>query len=157
LIVLSICGLLAAGRAWAASDLGTSSPAPGKTPQSRVISNAPLKTAKKASSSRRRYRREGAKARLARLKMRPERATAIQQALFQRGYLAQEPTGVYDDPTRDAMKRYQADNGFPATGLPEAKSLMKLGLGPHPLPTELDPAAQARAMVVPADGPAASK
>jgi len=37
------------------------------------------------------------------------------------------------------MLSYQKDHGFPATGLPEAKSLMKLGLGPHPLPPELDP------------------
>ncbi len=83
--------------------------------------------------------------------MQPERATAIQQALFQRGYLSKEPTGVYDDATREAMKRYQAENGFPATGLPESKSLMKLGLGPHPLPVELDPATQAQVLPQPGD------
>jgi hypothetical protein len=43
------------------------------------------------------------------------------------------------------MRRYQADHGFPATGLPEARSLMKLGLGPHPLPEELDASRAARA------------
>jgi peptidoglycan hydrolase-like protein with peptidoglycan-binding domain len=88
--------------------------------------------------------------------MQPERATEIQQALFRAGYLNQEPTGVYDDATRNAMRRFQTENGFPATGLPEAKSLMKLGLGPHPLPSELDPSAQARAMVMPADAEASS-
>ena len=82
---------------------------------------------------------------MARLKLQPERAQEIQQALLKSGYLNQEPSGRWDDSTRDAMKRFQADHGFPATGMPEAKSLMKLGLGPHPLPEDLDPTAQARA------------
>jgi len=68
----------------------------------------------------------------------PERIEEIQQALSQAGYLKAQPNGRWDDQTREAMRRYQADHGFPATGLPEAKSLMKLGLGPHPLPTDLD-------------------
>jgi len=67
-----------------------------------------------------------------------ERIEEIQQALMKSGYLSSEPNGRWDDQTREAMRRYQADNGFPVTGLPEAKSLMKLGLGPHPLPPELD-------------------
>jgi peptidoglycan hydrolase-like protein with peptidoglycan-binding domain len=67
-----------------------------------------------------------------------DRVTAIQQKLAETGYLKEQPNGQWDDQTREAMRRYQEDNGFPATGLPEAKSLMKLGLGPHPLPPELD-------------------
>jgi hypothetical protein len=47
-------------------------------------------------------------------------------------------SGLWDDATRDAMRSYQAANGFSPTGLPDAKSLMKLGLGPHALPSELD-------------------
>ncbi|MGA2074662.1 MAG: peptidoglycan-binding domain-containing protein [Terriglobia bacterium] len=79
--------------------------------------------------------------------MRPEsdRIEQIQQALAKSGYLSVEPTGRWDDQTREAMRRYQADNGFPVTGLPEAKSLMKLGLGPHPLPPELDTSNVAKA------------
>jgi peptidoglycan hydrolase-like protein with peptidoglycan-binding domain len=72
------------------------------------------------------------------LRPEPERIQEIQQALVQAGYLKAQPNGRWDDQTREAMRRYQADHGFPATGLPEAKSLMKLGLGPHPLPAELD-------------------
>ncbi len=62
----------------------------------------------------------------------------IQQALIREGYLQGDPNGQWDARTHDAMMRYQTDHGFPATGLPEAKSLMKLGLGSHPLPPELD-------------------
>ena len=90
------------------------------------------------------------------MKMQPERASEIQQALVDRGYLHQEPNGVWDDATRSAMKHFQEDFQFPATGLPEAKSLMKLGLGPHPLPLELDPEFQAHAQAVPPPAPDAT-
>jgi peptidoglycan hydrolase-like protein with peptidoglycan-binding domain len=75
----------------------------------------------------------------------PERIQEIQQALVQAGYLKEEPNGRWDDQTREAMRRYQTDHGFPATGLPEAKSLMKLGLGPHPLPADVDTSSGAKA------------
>ncbi len=74
----------------------------------------------------------------------------IQQALIREGYLQGDANGQWDGRTHDAMLRYQTDHGFPATGLPEAKSLMKLGLGSHPLPPELDHA------VVGASAPASS-
>ena len=88
-----------------------------------------------------------AAARHRRSMMRPEsdRIGEIQQALVKSGYLSGDPSGRWDDQTREAMRRYQADNGFPVTGLPEAKSLMKLGLGPHPLPPELDTSNVAKA------------
>jgi peptidoglycan hydrolase-like protein with peptidoglycan-binding domain len=75
----------------------------------------------------------------------PERIQEIQQALVQTGYLNAQPNGRWDEQTREAMRRYQADHGFPVTGLPEAKTLMKLGLGPHPLPADLDASSGARA------------
>ena len=81
----------------------------------------------------------------ARIHLQPERIEEIQQALIQAGYMNGTPTGQWDDPTRSAMRRFQAEHGFPATGLPEAKSLMKLGLGPHPLPPEVDPSITAQA------------
>jgi peptidoglycan hydrolase-like protein with peptidoglycan-binding domain len=68
----------------------------------------------------------------------PERVQEIQQALIRDGYLEGDVTGEWDSRTREAMLRYQTMHGFPPTGLPEAKSLMKLGLGPHPLSPELD-------------------
>ena len=65
------------------------------------------------------------------------RVQEIQSALAHAGYYQGEPTGTWDDRTREAMRHYQTANGFGATGLPDAKSIMKLGLGPHPLPEEL--------------------
>ena len=90
-------------------------------------------------------RRAAAARRRAQLRPEPERIQEIQQALVQAGYLNAQPNGRWDDQTREAMRRYQADHGFPVTGLPEAKSLMKLGLGPHPLPPDLDTSSGPRA------------
>jgi hypothetical protein len=77
--------------------------------------------------------------RLARLHLDPDRVQEIQQALARESYLQGDANGRWDDRTRAAMLRYQTDHGFSTTGLPDAKSLMKLGLGPHPLAPELDP------------------
>jgi len=76
--------------------------------------------------------------------MSPQRAEQIQEALVQAGDLHETPTGLWDTETREAMRQYQSSNGFQATGLPDAKSLMKLGLGPHPLPADVDPMAEAK-------------
>jgi len=103
--------------------------------------------------------------RLARISLQPERVQEIQQALIREGYLQGDATGQWDSHTHEAMMRYQTEHGFPATGLPEAKSLMKLGLGSHPLPAELDrgtagvasPAAPPRDLTVPASAPPVSQ
>jgi Putative peptidoglycan binding domain len=71
--------------------------------------------------------------------MKPERVRQIQQALVKAGFLHMPPDGTWGATTTDAMRRYQQANGFAPTGLPEAKPLMKLGLGPHPLPPGFEP------------------
>ena len=96
-------------------------------------------TVRKRYSANRRHRTLTGRQRLARLHLQPERVQEIQQALIHEGYLQGDANGQWDSRTHDAMLRYQTEHGFPATGLPEAKSLMKLGLGSHPLPPELDP------------------
>ena len=72
------------------------------------------------------------------------RVQEIQSALAKGGYYQGETTGRWDESTKAAMRQYQGANGFSPTGNPDAKSLMKLGLGPHPLPLELDSTAQSR-------------
>lgn len=108
-------------------------------------------TAKKATHHRktsRHYvhrRRSTYRYRLSRLRLQPERIQEIQQALIRKGFLKQEANGKWDSATREAMRNYQQANGFEVTGLPEAKALMKLGLGPHPLPADVDPSIAGRA------------
>ncbi len=59
-----------------------------------------------------------------------KRSREIQDALQKAGYLKTEPSGKWDAATTEALTRYQKDNGFSATGKPDAHSLIKLGLGP---------------------------
>jgi peptidoglycan hydrolase-like protein with peptidoglycan-binding domain len=104
-------------------------------------------TRRKTPSRTARRRPANSRSRLAKLQPEPERIQEIQEALIREGYLTQEPTGKWDDATRNAMRHYQESKGFRATGLPEAKTLMKLGLGPHPLPESLDPSVVGSAQI----------
>jgi peptidoglycan hydrolase-like protein with peptidoglycan-binding domain len=107
-------------------------------------SKAGVKSSSRSTRGKKRAVPRSSRARLAALHLQPDRIEEIQQALMGAGYLQGPPTGKWDETTKDAMRRYQADNGFPTTGLPEAKSLMKLGLGPHPLPPDVQPTAAAQ-------------
>jgi hypothetical protein len=60
-----------------------------------------------------------------------ERATEIQTALIQRGYLVGEPTGVWDSSSIAAMQKLQGDNGWQTKITPDSRALIKLGLGPQ--------------------------
>jgi hypothetical protein len=60
----------------------------------------------------------------------PGRATAIQDALIRSHYLSGEPTGAWDQASKDAMLRYQANNGWQTKVVPDSRALIKLGLGP---------------------------
>ncbi len=108
-----------------------------------------MKSSRTTARTSRTRRRETYRTRLARLRPEPERVVEIQRALIQAGYLNQEPTGKWDDATRAAMRRFQEEHALPPTGMPEAKSLMKLGLGPHPLPEDVDPSMASRASAEP--------
>jgi hypothetical protein len=59
-----------------------------------------------------------------------ERAQAIQEALIREHYLKGEPTGTWNQASEEAMRRYQADNGWQSKTVPDARALIKLGLGP---------------------------
>ncbi len=59
-----------------------------------------------------------------------ERTREIQTALIQQHYLTGEPTGVWDQSTKDALTKYQADNGWQTKLTPDSRALIKLGLGP---------------------------
>jgi hypothetical protein len=59
-----------------------------------------------------------------------KRALEIQEALIREHYLEGKPTGVWNDATQQAMQRYQADNNWQSKTTPDARALIKLGLGP---------------------------
>ncbi len=58
------------------------------------------------------------------------RTEQIQQALIQSHYLDGEPSGAWDSKTQEALRRYQAANGWQSKVVPDSRALIKLGLGP---------------------------
>jgi hypothetical protein len=60
-----------------------------------------------------------------------ERATQIQSALIKQGYLTGQPSGTWDASTVAAMQKLQSDNGWQTKITPDARGLIKLGLGPQ--------------------------
>jgi len=73
-----------------------------------------------------------------------DRAREIQVALIREKYLDGEPSGVWDQSTRDAMTRFQSNNGWQTKLVPDSRALIKLGLGPTHAglidPSNMDPA-----------------
>jgi len=59
----------------------------------------------------------------------PDRIREIQTALNREGALQGQPTGKWDEPTTDAMKKFQESHGLNPTGKIDAGTLNKLGLG----------------------------
>jgi len=60
-----------------------------------------------------------------------QRARQIQSALIREHYLDGEPTGEWDARSKAAMQKFQADNGWQTKVVPDARALIKLGLGPN--------------------------
>jgi murein L,D-transpeptidase YcbB/YkuD len=60
----------------------------------------------------------------------PERYKQMQQALAEKGYLAQQPTGVWDQQSTDALRRFQKDQNLEPSGKLDARTITALGLGP---------------------------
>jgi peptidoglycan hydrolase-like protein with peptidoglycan-binding domain len=58
------------------------------------------------------------------------RVTEIQQALIRTNYLSGEADGRWDERSKAAMQKYQADQGWQTRLMPDARALKKLGLGP---------------------------
>jgi hypothetical protein len=59
-----------------------------------------------------------------------DRTRQIQEALIREHYLSGEPTGQWDQSTKDALMKYQEANGWQTKSLPDSRALIKLGLGP---------------------------
>jgi len=59
------------------------------------------------------------------------RAREIQSALIREHYMEGQPSGIWDSATQAAMQRYQADQGWQSKTTPDARALIKLGLGPN--------------------------
>ena len=94
----------------------------GQTATHKPASTPAHKSKKTRKSANRRVRGQQ--------KIDPKRAQEIQEALIREHYLEGKPSGVWNDATQKAMQRYQADNNWQSKTTPDARALIKLGLGP---------------------------
>jgi len=60
----------------------------------------------------------------------PDRYKEIQAALAQKGYLHGDATGVWNQDSVDALRRFQQDQNLQASGKLDSLSIIALGLGP---------------------------
>jgi len=96
---------------------------PAKTASSRTASSKTKKRLKRTHHSRN-WKRHGQQT------VDGRRTGQIQQALIQSHYLDGEPSGTWDSQTQEALRRYQAANGWQTKVVPDSRALIKLGLGP---------------------------
>jgi hypothetical protein len=130
------CVAAATARQSSAGDAAEQKPATKKTTPSKqqtttakTISQKPTSRTHTASSGKRSSRRKSARTR-GQQKIDSERAQAIQEALIREHYLSGEATGTWNQASEEAMRRYQADQGWQSKTVPDSRALIKLGLGP---------------------------
>jgi hypothetical protein len=99
------------------------------TAQAGATATKSTSMAHKGSTGKRSSRRKSARTR-GQQKIDSERAQAIQEALIREHYLNGEATGTWNQASEEAMRRYQADQGWQSKTVPDSRALIKLGLGP---------------------------
>jgi hypothetical protein len=125
-VLTAICALLAI-----AAHAQTTATAATKPTQPTSTSSSPSSTtAHKKSRKSKHSRRTANWKKHGQQKIDPQRTREIQDALIREHYFNGESTGVWDDATERAMQKYQADNGWQTKMTPDARALIKLGLGP---------------------------
>lgn len=93
-------------------------------------SNTKRSSAKRSSAKRVKHSRRGAWRHRGQQTVDGRRTEQIQEALIESHYLDGEPSGAWDAKTQEALRRYQAANGWQSKVVPDSRALIKLGLGP---------------------------
>lgn len=125
LLLMCAC-VLAAAREGGAGDTAKK-PATTNTAAHKPQNTSAKTTKAHARSAGKRSRKKRPRGQL---KIDSERAQAIQSALIREHYLKGEATGTWNQASEEAMRRYQADNGWQSKTVPDSRALIKLGLGP---------------------------
>jgi hypothetical protein len=95
-----------------------------------ISSSAKKKSTSSATGKRSSSRKKKTARTRGQQKIDSERAQSIQEALIREHYLNGEATGTWNQASEDAMRRYQSDHGWQSKTVPDARALIKLGLGP---------------------------
>ena len=123
-LTISALSLLLAGSTFAST---TTIPTKG-SPSSHKSSGSSKST--KSVSSKSKKKKSGTAVARGQRGIDSERTRQIQEALIREHYLSGEPTGQWDQSTKDALTKYQEANGWQTKSLPDSRALIKLGLGP---------------------------
>ena len=136
---MGFCALLCLavhGRAIAATETSPSPTKPAQTtaaPGAKTKHHATGRSAIKRASSQKGKSSQGKKGKKrGQQAIDSTRARQIQTALIREHYMQGEPTGTWDSTSQTAMQKYQADHGWQSKTTPDARALIKLGLGPSP-------------------------
>jgi putative peptidoglycan binding protein len=141
LSALGCVALLAATLSSAQDTDSKTSPQPASKPAASTTSHTTSSRAKTSTSTHtsahsttgksKKSRKSASKGRThGQQKIDSKRTEEIQEALIREHYLDGKPTGVWNDATQQAMQKYQADNNWQSKTTPDARALIKLGLGP---------------------------
>ena len=134
-----LCGLLCLGvpaGAAAGADTATknpASPSPAHPVSAKPSSHKRSSTKHFASGKHARGKAKGkakSKRKRGQQAIDSPRAREIQEALIRQHYMDGRPSGAWDAATQDAMRRYQADQGWQSKTVPDSRALIQLGLGP---------------------------
>jgi hypothetical protein len=126
-MVLLAATLSSAQDSKAASDPATQ---PANSSASKPHSSTSSHSKSSKSTSKSKKSKKSASSRHGQQKIDAQRTLQIQEALIREHYLTGKPSGVWNDATQQAMQRYQADNNWQSKTTPDARALIKLGLGP---------------------------
>jgi hypothetical protein len=151
--VLSLAGFAVAGDTPATVTQPASKSHPATTKRTSTPSSAKSsKGAHGKKGSKQTARKRGQQA------IDSTRAREIQSALIREHYMPGQPSGAWDSTTQAAMRRYQADQGWQSKTTPDARALIKLGLGPsHDHLLNPESAMTTSSGPAPADSKAAAK
>ncbi|HZD33029.1 MAG TPA: peptidoglycan-binding domain-containing protein [Candidatus Angelobacter sp.] len=125
-MTISVVSLLLAVTATAS----TSSPTKKPSSNSHKSTKSGKSASTKSSSSKSSKNKSASTAAHGQHGIDPTRTREIQEALIRENYLSGEPTGKFDQSTKDALTRFQEANGWQTKSVPDSRALIKLGLGP---------------------------
>jgi hypothetical protein len=135
---LLVCSVAASQTTLTSSVKTTSAHPTGKTTattSSGTPHSSKSKSAKSGNPSTRTVSHKGKRSRKGyhrgQQKIDVERTHQIQDALIRQHYMTGAPTGKWDASTEEALRRFQADNGWQNKTVPDSRALIKLGLGPN--------------------------
>ena len=128
--ILKPIALLTASLLLAGTAMATTTQTKSSKPTSSSHKSSKSAKSSKTSSSKSRGKKSAKSTAHGQHGIDQERTLAIQQALVQEHYLSGDPTGRWDQATKDALVRFQAENGWQTKVTPDSRALIKLGLGP---------------------------